>query len=152
MVWPDKYIYLKLKIDLMIKRIILFGFGALVSIFFLSLGPENRLKTTFYAYIDYFDINKRVIYHLKKDGVLFSDKAECQILYFEINKLNILKVLDGGKVNFSKSDKKKKPCQLYLIENQMSDNFYEVLFEFCPESKKVSVLDVMLNSEEYNCN
>ena len=152
MVWPDKYIYLKLKIDLMFKRIILFGFGALVSIFFLSLGPENRLKTTFYAYIDYFDINKRVIYHLKKDGVLFSDKAECQILYFEINKLNILKVLDGGKVNFSKSDKKKKPCQLYLIENQMSDNFYEVLFEFCPESKKVSVLDVMLNSEEYNCN
>tara|TARA_B100001057_G_scaffold74716_2_gene69257 strand:+ start:6239 stop:6649 length:411 start_codon:yes stop_codon:yes gene_type:complete len=136
----------------MFKRIILFGFGALVSIFFLSLGPENRLKTTFYAYIDYFDINKRVIYHLKKDGVLFSDKAECQILYFEINKLNILKVLDGGKVNFSKSDKKKKPCQLYLIENQMSDNFYEVLFEFCPESKKVSVLDVMLNSEEYNCN
>tara|TARA_B100000900_G_scaffold244915_1_gene208265 strand:+ start:1841 stop:2251 length:411 start_codon:yes stop_codon:yes gene_type:complete len=136
----------------MIRRIILFGFGALVSIFFLSLGPENRLKTTFYAYIDYFDIDKRVIYHLKKDGVLFSDKAECQILYFEINKLNILKVLDGGKVNFSKSDKKKKPCQLYLIENQMNDNFYEVLFEFCPESKKVSVLDVMLNSEEYNCN
>ena len=136
----------------MIRRIILFGFGALVSIFFLSLGPENRLKTTFYAYIDYFDIDKRVIYHLKKDGVLFSDKAECQILYFEINKLNILKVLNGGKVNFSKSDKKKKPCQLYLIENQMNDNFYEVLFEFCPESKKVSVLDVMLNSEEYNCN
>ena len=136
----------------MIRRIILFGFGALVSIFFLSLGPENRLKTTFYAYIDYFDIDKRVIYHLKKDGVLFSDKAECQILYFEINKLNILKVLDGGKVNFSKSDKKKKPCQLYLIENQMNDNFYEVLFEFCPERKKVSVLDVMLNSEEYNCN
>jgi len=136
----------------MIKRIILFGFGALVSIFFLSLGPENRLKTTFYAYIDYFDIDKRVIYHLKKDGVLFSDKAECQILYFEINKLNILKVLDGGKVNFSKSDKKKKPCHLYLIENQMNDNFYEILFEFCPKSKKVSVLDVMLNSEEYNCN
>ena len=42
----------------------LFGFGALISIFFLSLGPENRLKKTFYAYIDYFNVNKRVIYHL----------------------------------------------------------------------------------------
>ena len=148
----DKFIFLKLKINLMIKRIILFGLGALISIFFLSLGPENRLKTTFYAYIDYFDINKRVIYHLKKDGVLFSDRAECQILYYNIDKLNTLKVLDGGEVNFSKSDKNKKPCQLYLIENKMNDNFYEVLFEFCPESKKVSVLNVMLNSEEYNCN
>ena len=31
----------------MVKRIVLFGFGALISIFFLSLGPENRLKNTF---------------------------------------------------------------------------------------------------------
>ena len=55
-------------------------------------------------------------------------------------------------MNFSKSDKNKKPCQLYLIENKMNDNFYEVLFEFCPESKKVSVLNVLLNSDKYNCN
>ena len=30
----------------MIRRLVLFGFGALISIFFLSLGPENRLKET----------------------------------------------------------------------------------------------------------
>ena len=55
----------------MIRRLVLFGFGALISIFFLSLGPENRLKETFYAYIDYFNINKRVIYHLYSGLKLF---------------------------------------------------------------------------------
>ena len=46
------------------RRLLFFGFGALISIFFLSMGPENRLKDTFYAYMDYFDMDKRVITHL----------------------------------------------------------------------------------------
>ena len=48
----------------MLRRLIFFGFGVFISIMFLSMGPENRLKNTFYAYIDYFNINKRVINHL----------------------------------------------------------------------------------------
>ena len=55
----------------MYRRLLLFGFGALISMFFLSLGPENRLKNTFYAYLDYFDIDKRVITHLINDSTSF---------------------------------------------------------------------------------
>ena len=132
----------------MIKRIVLFGFGALISIFFLSLGPENRLKNTFYAYIDYFNINKRVIYHLKKDLPFFSTTAECQLVYFDIDKSNVLSVLDGGEVNFSKSNKEQEPCQLYLIENQIEEDFFEVMFEYCSKTKKVTVMNISLNNSE----
>ena len=132
----------------MIKRFVLFGFGALISIFFLSLGPENRLKNTFYAYVDYFNINKRVIYHLKKDQPFFSTIAECQLVYFDIDKSNVLSVLDGGEVNFSKSNKEQEPCQLYLIENQIEKDFFEVMFEFCSKTKKVTVMNISLNNRE----
>ena len=132
----------------MIKRIVLFGFGALISIFFLSLGPENRLKNTFYAYIDYFNINKRVIYHLNKDQPFFSTTAECQLVYFDLDKSNVLSVLDGGEVNFSKSNKEQEPCQLYLIENQIEEDFFEVMFEYCSKTKKVTVMNISLNNSE----
>ena len=135
----------------MIKRIVLFGFGALISIFFLSLGPENRLKNTFYAYIDYFNINKRVIYHLTNEETLFSTKSECQMVYYNLEKTNVLDVLDGGEVNFSKSEKDRKPCQIFLIEKNINDDFYEVLFEYCSNDKKVIVIDVLLNGEQGVC-
>ena len=101
----------------MIRRLVLFGFGALISVFFLSLGPENRLKKTFYAYIDYFNVNKRVIYHLYSDSTHFTSKSECQLVYYSLDKSTLLNVLDGGKVNFSKSEKDKEPCQIYMVEN-----------------------------------
>ena len=44
----------------MFRRLKFFAVGALISIIFLSLGPENRLKSTFYAYIDYFNDGERV--------------------------------------------------------------------------------------------
>ena len=124
----------------MIRRLILFGFGALISIFFLSLGPENRLKETFYAYIDYFNINKRVIYHLYSDSTNFTSKSKCQLVYYNLDKSTLLNVLDGGKVNFSKSEKDKEPCQIYMVENSIKNKNFEVLFEYCYSEERVTVL------------
>lgn len=135
----------------MIRRIVLFGFGALISIFFLSLGPENRLKNTFYAYLDYFNLDKRVIYHLSKEDPFFSTKSECQIVYYNLDKSKILSVLDGGEVNFSKSNKKQDPCPIYVVENELEDNFIEVTFEYCADDKKVTILDFSINNEEGIC-
>ena len=39
------------------RRLLFFAFGAFISIILLSMGPENRMKKTFYAYIDYFNID-----------------------------------------------------------------------------------------------
>jgi hypothetical protein len=133
------------------RRLILFGFGALISIFFLSLGPENRLKTTFYAYVDYFSLDKRVINHLYSDSTLFSLKSECQLVYFDITKPKLLTVLDGGEVNFSKSEKNKKPCQLYLIENKIDNKDFEVLFEYCYVNQSVNVVNINILDEVSVC-
>jgi len=133
------------------RRLILFGFGALISIFFLSLGPENRLKTTFYAYVDYFSLDKRVINHLYSDSTSFSLKSECQLVYFDITKPKLLTVLDGGEVNFSKSEKNKKPCQLYLIENKIDNKDFEVLFEYCYVNQSVNVVNINILDEVSIC-
>ena len=135
----------------MIRRLVLFGFGALISIFFLSLGPENRLKKTFYAYIDYFNVNKRVIYHLYSDSTHFTTKSECQLVYYGFDKSTLLNVLDGGKVNFSKSEKDKEPCQIYMIENIINAKNFEVLFEYCYSEEKVTVLSINEIGNEEVC-
>ena len=89
-----------------------------------------------------------MIYHLKKDQPFFSTTAECQLVYFDIDKSNVLSVLDGGEVNFSKSNKEQEPCQLYLIENQIEEDFFEVMFEYCSQTKKVTVMNISLNNSE----
>tara|TARA_B100000768_G_C11157165_1_gene322909 strand:+ start:262 stop:675 length:414 start_codon:yes stop_codon:yes gene_type:complete len=135
----------------MFKRFVLFGFGVIISIFFLSLGPENRMKKTFYAYVDYFSINKRVITHLYSDNTIFTNISECQLVYFGLTKENILSVLDGGTVNFSKSDKKKSPCQLFLIENIVDSKVYEVLFKYCDVMEEVSVMNINIQDQPSVC-
>ena len=135
----------------MFKRLVLFGFGVMISIFFLSLGPENRMKKTFYAYVDYFSVNKRVITHLYSDNTIFTNISECQLVYFGLSKESILSVLEGGAVNFSKSDKKKSPCQLFLIENIIKSKDYEVLFKYCDVKEEVSVISINIKGQPSVC-
>lgn len=148
----------------MTRRLLFFGFGALVSIFFLSMGPENRLKDTFYAYIDYFDMDKRVINHLyptttdEKGNIIsidpaFTTKAECQLVYYNISKDNLLKVLEDGEVNFDLSDEDGEPCQYFVIENNVNGNNLSVTFELCYyDDKSVKVMEFIVNNEEEVCN
>jgi hypothetical protein len=146
------------------RRLLFFGFGALISIFFLSMGPENRLKDTFYAYMNYFDMNKRVITHLypnttDNDGNVisiatdFSTQAECQLVYYNITKEDVLTVLEDGEVNFDLSDEGGDPCQYYVIENSVKGFDLAVTFELCYyNDKSVKVMTFKANNEEEVCN
>ena len=134
------------------RRVLLFGCGALISIFFLSLGPQNRLKDTFYAYVDYFNVDKRVISHLINDSTTFTAKSECQLVYYNITKDDLLSVLDGGEVNFDLSDEDGEPCQYFVIENIVNGNKLLVEFELCYyNNKSVKVLSFTNNNEEEVC-
>ena len=147
----------------MIRRLIFFGFGALISIFFLSLGPENRLKDTFYAYMDYFDMDKRVISHLypnttdEQGNVIsidpdFSAKSECQLVYYNLTKEDLLSVLEDGEVNFELSDEDEEPCQYFVIENSVKGNALSVTFELCYyNDKSVKVMTFTSNKEDEVC-
>jgi hypothetical protein len=146
------------------RRLLFFGFGALISIFFLSMGPENRLKKTFYAYLDYFDMNQRVISHLypnttDEQGNLllidpeFSTQAECQLVYYNLSKENLLSVLENGEVNFELSDEDGEPCQYFVIENSVKGNALSVTFELCYyNDKSVRVMKFTSNNEKEACN
>ena len=145
------------------RRLLFFGFGALISIFFLSMGPENRLKKTFYAYLDYFDMDKRVISHLypnttDDEGNLllidpkFSTQAECQLVYYNLTKKDLLSVLEDGEVNFELSDEDGEPCQYYVIENLVKGNALSVTFELCYyNDKSVKVMKFTSNKEKEAC-
>ena len=145
------------------RRLLFFGFGALISIFFLSMGPENRLKKTFYAYLDYFDMNQRVISHLypnttDDEGNLllidpkFSTQAECQLVYYNLTKKDLLSVLEDGEVNFELSDEDGEPCQYYVIENLVKGNALSVTFELCYyNDKSVKVMKFRYNKEKETC-
>ena len=146
------------------RRLLFFGFGALISIFFLSMGPENRLKDTFYAYMDYFDMDKRVITHLYPNttdtagnviaiATDFTTQAECQLVYYNITKEDILTVLEDGEVNFDLSEEDGDPCQYYVIENSVKGFNLAVTFELCYyDDKSVKVMRFKANNEEGVCN
>ena len=134
------------------RRFLFFGIGALISIIFLSLGPENRLKITFYDYIDYFSLDKRVIYHLENDSTTFSTKAECQLVYYSLSKEELLEVLEDGEVNFEKSQTEKKPCQYYVVENTINEMELSVTFKFCDKANTVKVMSFTAKTEEEVCN
>ena len=148
----------------MTRRLLLFGFGALISVFFLSMGPENRLKKTFYAYLDYFDMDKRVISHLypnttDDEGNLllidpeFSSQAECQLMYYNLTKEDLLSVLEDGEVNFELSDEDGEPCQYFVIEKLVKGNALSVTFELCYyNDKSVKVMTFTSNKEDEVCN
>ena len=145
------------------RRLLFFGFGALISIFLLSMGPENRLKNIFYAYIDYFDMDKRVISHLHPnttddEGNLllidpeFSTQAECQLVYYNLTKKDLLSVLVDGEVNFELSDEDGEPCQYFVIENSIKGNDLLVTFELCYyNDKSVKVMKFTYNEEKETC-
>ena len=145
------------------RRLLFFGFGVLISIFFLSMGPENRLKKTFYAYLDYFDMDKRVISHLypnttdDEGNVIlidteFSTKAECQLVYYNLTKEDLLSVLDDGEVNFELSDEDGEPCQYFVIESLVKGNNLSVTFELCYyNDKSVKVLSFTNKKEKRVC-
>ena len=133
------------------RRLLFFGFGALISIIFLSMGPENRLKTTFYAYIDYFNMDKRVITHLRSDSTSFTIESECQLVYYDISKQDLLSVLENGEVNFKESNKDSDPCQYYVVENDINGDSLSVMFEYCYQKNTVRVMKFTLNNEKEVC-
>ena len=127
----------------MLRRFYLFGIGIILGIFMLSFGPENRLKKTFYSYIDYFNINKRIIYHLENaDKVTFSIKSQCQLVYYQLEKEEVLSVLDGGDVNWR--------LEYQPILNKVNDKKISVRFSI-DNNKEVELESFWFSGDQEEC-
>ena len=135
----------------MVRRFLFFGIGVLISVIFLSMGPENRLRKTFYDYIDYFNMDKRVIYHLHNDSTTFSTKAVCQLAYYNLSEAELLQVLENGEVIFDLSEKDSKPCKYFVVQNKINEMDLLVTFEFCDKANTVKVMGFKTRIEEEAC-
>ena len=115
----------------MLRRLKFFAAGALISILVLSMGPENRLKDTFYAYMDYFNPEKRVISQLS-----ISDSI---VIIPEISKEELQNIYDGAWVNNDLSDKDSYP-QKFVLDNVVEGENVRLMVQFYDrEEKKDSV-------------
>ena len=137
----------------MLRRLKFFGIGSLLSVIIIaSVSEENRLKTTFIAYKNYFDMDKRVITHLENDSTNFTTIAECQMVYYNLVKEDVLLVLNDGNVNFDLSDKDGDPCQYYVVENVINGMNLSVTFEYCYTPNTVRVMRFVANKDDEVCN
>ena len=94
------------------RRLLLFGCGALISISALYfLDDNNRMKQTLYAYIDYFNPEKRVVNQL-----LLSDS----IIYTNNDSSEIADFLEGSWVNHELTNKEKYP-QVFVLDNLVKE-------------------------------
>ena len=115
----------------MLRRLKFFAAGALISILVLSLGPDNRLKETIYAYVDYFNPEKRVISQLS-----ISDSI---IVFPEISEEDLYTIYKGAWVHHDLSDKDSYP-QKFVLDNVVEGENVRLMVQFYDrEEKKDSV-------------
>ena len=83
----------------------------------------------FVEYAQYFDMDYRVLYHLKRDTIYISPNAQCHLDCLSLDQKDVLNVLEGGSINFEKSDQNAEPCKYYVVEKES----LSVGFELCNE-------------------
>ena len=136
----------------MIRRFILFGFGIFLGIFFLSFGPDNRLQQNLKDYINYFDMNSRVIYHLNKgENIELTDKAICQLSSYSLERNDILIDISDANVNFSLSNTKSSTCKSYIVEKVIKNKLMQMKFLLCDSDTKVVLESLKFENEKSNC-
>ena len=136
----------------MIRRFILFGFGIFLGVFFLSIGPNNRLKENLKDYINYFDINSRVIYHLNKgENIELSNKAICQISSYSLKRNDLILDFSDAQVNFSLSNTSSSKCKTYIVEKVINNKLMQMKFLLCERDTKVILESLKFENEKSNC-
>ena len=136
----------------MIRRFILFGFGIFLGVFFLSFGPNNRLKQNLKDYINYFDMSSRVIYHLNKgENIELSEIAICQLNSYSLNMNDILIDISDANVNFNLSNTSSSNCKIYIVEKVIKNKMMQMKFLLCDSDTKVVLESLKFENEKSNC-
>ena len=136
----------------MIRRFILFGFGIFLGVFFLSFGPNNRLKQNLKDYINYFDMSSRVIYHLNKgENIELSDTAICQLNSYSLEMNDLLADISDANVNFNLSNTSSINCKMYIVEKDIKNKMMQMKFLLCDSDTKVVLESLKFENEKSNC-
>ena len=125
----------------MAKRLLIFIFGVLLGVMVIRFAFPGR----FVEYAQYFDMDYRVLYHLKRDTIYISPKAQCHLDCLSLDQKDVLNVLDGGSINFEKSDQRAEECQYCVVEKES----LSVGFDLCDE--KVILKNFSFDQDSCSC-
>ena len=126
----------------MTRRFILFLFGVFLGFLFIQFAFPGRFSQLF----RYFDVDYRVLYHLKQDTISISQKTKCCLKEFGLSNSDLIDVLKNGEVNFNLSESNTKPCKKYLVENDK----VSVYFKLCDTN--VEIIDFFTDKNKCICN
>ena len=125
----------------MTRRFFIFFFGVILGVMVIRFAFPGR----FVEYAQYFDIDYRVLYHLKSDTIYISPDAQCHLDCLSLNQKDVLNVLDGGNINFEKSEQRTEPCKYYVVEKES----LSVGFDLCDE--KVILNNFFVDQDSCSC-
>lgn len=125
----------------MARRFFIFLFGVLLGLMVIRFAFPGR----FVEYVQYFDMDYRVLYHLKSDTIYISSGAQCHLDCLSIDQKDVLDVLKDGSINFEKSDQHTEPCKYYVVEKES----LRVGFDLCDE--KVTLRNFSIAQDSCSC-
>lgn len=109
-----------------------FSIGLILLAFFLS-GKKTSCD---------YGPNARTIKNISIKKRVFSETAEDQMTYHNVDTLTISSIIKSGSVNFSKSDTKADSCKTYLIENELNDKDVELWVKNCDSLVTIQSLSI----------
>ena len=125
----------------MARRFFIFLFGVLLGVMVIRFAFPGR----FVEYAKYFDMDYRVLYHLKSDTIYISPDAQCHLDCLSLDQKDILNVLEGGSINFDKSDQRAELCKYYVVEKES----LSAGFDLCDE--KVTLKNFSIEQDSCSC-
>ena len=125
----------------MTRRFFIFLIGVLLGVMVIRFAFPGR----FVEYAQYFDMDYRVLYHLKRDTIYISPNAQCNLDCLNLDQKDLLNVLEGGSINFEKSDQRAEPCKHYVVEK----GSLSVGFDLCDE--KVTLKNFSVEQDSCSC-
>ena len=125
-----------MKIDYeLLKRFKLFGIGmsmGIVILFFVLNGKKSKCN--------WFP-NQRILNIIRQKQITYSPDINILLGNKKIDSLDISKILLNGKIDFSKSEVKNKPCRKYWINGDVKNQKVVLHVSICDSIATLDGLD-----------
>ena len=116
-------------------RFTLYGFGFVLGIIlvFFFLGGKN-------ASCNWMP-NQRILNIIKQKKLSISESVKNDMRDKSVDSLDIMKILDNGDIDFSKSQVKNDPCRNYWIQGNSKQKDLIITVEICDSLAVVKTLN-----------
>ena len=117
-------------------RFTLYGIGFAIGILivFFFLGGKN-------ASCNWLP-NDRMLNIIRQKKISFSEDVKEVLIRVEQDSVDVMKILDRGDIDFSKSNVKNDPCRNYWIEASVDQNDLVITVEVCDSIAVVQTLSI----------